>query len=226
MTAVNIVVVNGGRMAHIVTDGAVYNMVNKRPKGHLDKFKIVPRATTVVACRGNLLLTRAMTKYVDGCDSLDEMAARFPKEMRKQWFARAIGGFVRFTQRWHPLLRGLPPIAAFGVIFVGYSMAAKRIKAVAFESESDPPFRPIEDDMIIAPGGIELSKVKSLLPSQYGEADPNTWGKALLNVVNLQRDVYGEHVIGGYAMHTIVGADAVHTRLLHVWRPAGTAPSA
>lgn len=215
MTAVNIAVVNGGQMAHILTDGAVYRALGNKPRGTANKFFAVPQASTVVAFRGCYPLARAMTRYCDGCASFDEMLERFSGEMKKHRFLRGIAAVARVQQRLHPNLRHAYPVSAFSVFFVGYSESAKRVRAICVDSESERPFAPQDDDTWIAPGGIDSSEVFGLLPSRTAPLE--RWGQGLLEVTKLQRRVHGAHLIGRHAIHTMVAAGGIQSRLIHRW---------
>jgi hypothetical protein len=223
MTAINIAVVAGGAAAHIVSDGAVYNSARKKVLPPTNKVKVLPQSNTVVTFTGSVAIVRAATSYCDSCCSFDELVSRFPIAWNRKPVLRAMCAYFKFLHRLRAIfdarLREAPPITAFAIFFVGYSESKKRICAVCFSSESNPPFEPVEDDMFLTPGGgIDAVLARGLLPSTKSlESNPERWASGLLAVMNLQRDAYGPLKIGRFATHTHITARGIFQRCIHRW---------
>lgn len=242
MTAVNIGIANGGHIAHILTDGALYRSYNRKGvmAGRVTKVKIIPHAGTVIAIRGSYRALLSLIEYCDGCESFDEIVERFPIEVARNRVVRAarrirqvINAVMqpgRYSKEGREAARSRSalPVELF---FVGYSDKDKRVKAVHFDSEGEVPYAPEEGEYWIAPGVMTWEEARVYLPrGNNGFKDSGAMPAGLLALMKEQRRICNDgraadlkagvkavrwDVIGGHVTHTMVSAAGIQHRLIH-----------
>jgi hypothetical protein len=215
MSAVNVAVVNDGKIAYVLTDSAAYKR-DKKLLGHAAKIFTMPHARSVIAARGPLCLVAPVLRIFQLCDSFDLMAATLATKLRG---APAIRGW-----RWGSRIKMLgrqKDIMAMELTLIGWSESAAALKAVNVCTEGPRAFEPIEADFFMGPPLAE-GEAEAIFPDQpFNVLHPMAWPRALLKAMEQQRTESaarpGGEMIGGRAVLTTISHAGIQQQVLKDW---------